>query len=174
MSAAQKHFIHLARVAPLDGTGPHHPTFRFYLRKTSEITPDSRWDNNIEWSVSVKKLPAFLNKLADNRYLDSSGLIGIIEYRIKTGTATTYDYKPKECAPDAAGAGYFLELLATQYMREVKLADKVKTSFWPSKARKAQLGKAILPIRSAVPIDGWIAGLERALRKTVGSWKETA
>ncbi len=126
--------------------------------------------------VGVRKLPRewadVLNNIPNNK--DSRQLSGVIGYIIRGKTATSMAYYPKgtdylkdprspppETAP---GLGYYLESLAVKHLKDKLGVTHISTSTEPSGARRAQLGKVGLPIKTVVPIKDWLEGLGKGIK----------
>mgnify|MGYP001599703369 CR=1 FL=1 len=113
---------------------------------------------------AVSRLVAEENKTAS---------VGHIIYRTNQNTAYSGAYYPKENIDDknnssrpAPGLGYFLERECLNHFLENPSLGitHASTDYNPNDARAGQLKKAGLPLKTPVPIEKWIEGLNRGIK----------
>ena len=92
------------------------------------------------------------------------GWTGDIGYEVEGKIASTQKYYPKDCVPKIRQLGYYLEILTTQDLA-ANGVEWVCTSSYPGPDRFKQLGKVGLSVMTPTPIDEWIEGLLRGVRR---------
>ncbi|MEK6923705.1 MAG: hypothetical protein AABW54_00520 [Candidatus Micrarchaeota archaeon] len=125
-------------------------------------------------TVWLKRAPPHIanalrgNKLAGRELHLHKGQLGYIRYVIDGSHATTSSVYPKNNLKKdfrGSGLGYYVEHACAVALKKqgIKTIGSSKT---PGKPRQGQLTKAGLPIATTVPIDDWIAGMKRGMRRS--------
>ena len=116
--------------------------------------------------VAAKKLPEFMSSLHEDASPHAKP--SKITYAMREGIARTVSYYPKDAfVPRIRGTGFFLDLMALDYLRKKWNAERAGTSSDPKQPRKNQLESVGLRAIFSQPVKEWEIGLGKGVLRGI-------